>query len=453
VETARPVNEAGRGLPFSRLATVVIGGATIEWYDFFIYATASAIVFGQLFFPSQSPLAGTLLAFSTFAVGFVARPIGGVVFGHFGDKVGRKRAVVVALLTMGVATTLIGLLPTTATVGVLAPVLLVALRIVQGLAVGGQAGGLVLLATENAPDNKRGLYGSLPTVGIPMGVILANGVFLLFAAVLSPEQFLAWGWRVPFLLSVLLIGVGIYVHLRVEETRSFRKVGERRAVSRSPVLSAIRNYPKEVLLTGGTVLGPNAIWYLAFIYTLSYGTGVLGLSNSSMLTYVLVSQVFGIFLLVAFGALSDRVGRRGVFSAGAALSVLWAFPFFWLIDTASPAAILAALVVQQVFVAMMMGPLMTLISEQFGTSVRYSGASLGYQLGALLGGALAPIISTALFAATRTSLSLSAYMVFVGLVSLVSIVLIRETFRSKMDEVDEPGEPAFDVPGERTASS
>lgn len=423
-------------IPFWRLFFVALVGAAIEWYDFFIYATASALVFGPLFFPEQTPLVGTLLAFSTFAVGFVARPLGGVLFGYFGDRVGRKRAVVAALVTMGVATALIGTLPTAATVGLLAPVMLVVLRIVQGLAVGGQAGGLVLIATENAPSNRRGFYGSLPTVGIPVGVIFANTVFLVFAAILSDSQFQAWGWRVPFLLSVLLIGVALYVQFRLEETRSFQRVESSSAEASNPITSAIRNYPKEVLLTGGTVLGPNAIWYLAFIYTLSYATDVLGLTNNVILACVLVSQVFSIFLLMAFGALSDRIGRRKVFMSGTVLTFLWAVPFFLLLDTAAVAVILISLIVMQLFVSMMMGPLMTMISEQFGTRVRYSGVSLGYQLGAVLGGAFAPLISTALFAATGTSLSLSAYIAILAIISFVSIVLIAETYQASMDEID-----------------
>jgi len=423
------------GVPFWRLFFVVTTGATIEWYDFFVFATASALVFGPLFFPEQVPLVGTLLAFSTFAVGFVARPLGGIVFGYFGDKVGRKRAVVIALIMMGAATTLIGLLPTAATVGVLAPILLVTLRIIQGLALGGQAGGLVLLATENAPRNRRGFYGSLAMAGVPLGLIFANGVFLVFAATLPDAQFQAWGWRVPFLLSVLLIGVALYVQFRLEETRSFQKVETSRAEARNPIVSAIRNYPKEVLLTAGTVLGPQTIWYLLFIYTLSYATDVLGLSRTTILTFVLISQVLSTLLLVGFGALSDTMGRRRVFMTGAVLTILWAFPFFWLLDTRSLALILVALLVGQLFVSMTMGPLMTMISEQFGTRVRYSGVSVGYQLAAVISG-LAPLISTALFAATNTSLWLSVYVVVVGLISFVSTVLIAETYQADMDEID-----------------
>jgi MFS transporter, MHS family, shikimate and dehydroshikimate transport protein len=428
-----PGTEAG-SIPFWRLFFVAMSGAAIEWYDFFIFATASALVFGPLFFPEQVPLVGTLLAFSTFATGFVARPLGGIVFGYFGDKVGRKRAVVVALVLMGAATTLIGLLPTAATIGVLAPLLLVTLRIAQGLALGGQAGGLVLIATENAPRNRRGFYGSLAMAGVPVGLILANGGFLLVAALLPQEQFQAWGWRVPFLLSVFLIGVALYVQFRLEETRSFQKVETSHAEARNPLISAIRNYPKEVLLTAGTVLGPQTIWYLLFVYTLSYGTDVLGLTNNTILASVLVSQVLSAVLLVGFGRLSDNVGRRKVFMSGMVLTILWAFPFFLLLDTALLALVLVALLVGQLFVSMTMGPLMTMISEQFGTRVRYSGVSLGYQLAAVLSG-FAPLISTALFAATGTSLWLSVYVVLVGVVSFVATVLIAETYQGDMDEI------------------
>lgn len=425
--------EAG-SVPFWRVFFVALSGAAIEWYDFFIFATASALVFGPLFFPEQVPLVGTLLAFSTFAVGFIARPVGGIVFGYFGDKVGRKRAVVIALVMMGAATALIGVLPTAATIGVLAPLLLVTLRIIQGLALGGQAGGLVLIATENAPSNRRGFYGSLAMAGVPVGLVLANGLFLVLAAALSPEQFQAWGWRVPFLLSVLLIGVALYVQFRLEETRSFQKVETSNVDTGNPITSAIRNYPKEVLLTGGTVLGPQTIWYLLFIYTLSYATDVLGVANGVILACVLVSQVISAILLIGFGALSDRIGRRTVFMSGMVLTILWAFPFFWLLNTSSLALILVALLVGQLFVSMTMGPLMTMISEQFGTRVRYSGVSLGYQLAAVLSG-FAPLISTALFAATGTSLWLSTYVVVVGLISFISTVLIAETYQANMDEI------------------
>src|ERR687889_827064 len=331
-----------------KVALAAMAGSAIEWYDFFIYLTAAALVFGPLYFPGSSEVAGVLASFSTAAVGFVARPIGGILFGHFGDRLGRKPTLVIALITMGTATTLVGLLPTYATIGIAAPILLFVLRFLQGLAVGGQWGGAVLLATEYAPADKRGLYGSFAQSGVPVGLLLGNTVFLILSAVLGEQAFAAWAWRIPFLLSVVLIAVALYIQLRLEDTPVFRHLEEQQhegeeTGSRSPVLEVITQHPKQILLAAGAFFVVNGGFYIMITGMLDYGTRDLGLSRSAMLTAVLISSVAQIVMLPAWSLLSDRLGRRPVYLAGAVLLGLWAFPLFWLVDTRNIVLITVAL--------------------------------------------------------------------------------------------------------------
>jgi MHS family shikimate/dehydroshikimate transporter-like MFS transporter len=417
------------------VALVSLIGSTIEWYDFFIYGTAAALVFGKLFFPSFDPLVGTLLAFTTFAVGFVARPVGGIIFGNLGDRIGRKRTLAAALILMGVATTLVGLMPGYATIGAAAPIILTILRFCQGLAVGGQWGGAVLIATENAPQNRRGLFGSFAQLGVPVSIIISNGLFLILAATTSKAAFAAWGWRIPFLLSVLLIIVGLYVQLRLEETIAFERVQEAHAEARIPIWDALRTYPKEIALAAGAFVVINGTFYILITYILAYGTTVVKVPESTMLTGVLISAVFGIFAITGFSALSDKIGRRGLYMAGALCLGVWGFPLFWLVNTGSAVLIWIALVVGQVFLSMMYGPQAAFYSELFSARLRYSGASLGYQIGALFGGGLATIIAAALYDATRNAISISIYILVMGLVSFVSVFLLTETYQSNVDEV------------------
>jgi len=417
------------------IALISLSGSTIEWYDFFIYGTAAALVFPRLFFPEADPLTGTLLSFSTFAVGFLARPIGGIIFGNLGDKIGRKRTLASALIMMGIATTLVGLMPTYATLGVLAPIILVVLRFAQGLAVGGQWGGAVLIATENAPRNRRGFYGSFAQLGVPVAVVISNVLFLILAANVSEAQFVAWGWRIPFLLSIVLIGVGLYIQLRLEETVAFESVQQSRTTARAPIIDVLRTYPKQILLAAGAFIVINGTFYILITQIISYGTVVLHVAKSTMLYSVLISSVFAIPAIMGFAALSDRIGRRGLYMAGAILLGLWGFPLYWLVNTKSFALICFALVMGEVFLSMMYGPQAAFYSELFGTRVRYSGASLGYQIGSLFGGGFAPIIATALFEATKTSLSISAYIALMGLISLISVFLLTETYQSDVSAV------------------
>lgn len=442
----------------TKVALTACAGSSIEWYDFFIYGTAAALVFPALFFPDSSALAGTLLSFSTFAVGFFARPVGGIIFGHFGDKVGRKKALVTALLMMGVATTLIGVMPTFATIGVLAPILLVVLRFIQGLAVGGQWGGAVLLATESAPSHRRGFYGSFAQIGVPVGVILANLLFLLMTSILAPEAFQSWGWRVPFIMSIVLIGIGMYIQLRLEDTPAFRHLQEYREAHQteeereeariaaearqSPIIEAFRDYWKQILLAAGAFVAINANFYIFITFIIAYGTNpdILGLPQSTMLAAVLIASVFQIPALLFFAGVSDRVGRRGIYMLGAALLGAWAFAFWPMVNTESFILISLALVIGQAFLSMMYGPQAAFYSEIFTTRVRYSGASLGYQIGSIFGGALAPIIATALLASFGSWVAIAVYQVILCAVSLVCVFLLTETYRNALDDVRSPAE-------------
>ncbi|MCR5881156.1 MFS transporter [Phenylobacterium sp. J367] len=397
-----------------KVALTASAGASIEWYDFFIYGTAAALVFPKLFFPADlPPFVAQIGAFATFAVGFFARPVGGAVFGHFGDIVGRKRALVAALVTMGIATAAIGLLPSYATAGVIAPLMLVTLRFVQGFAVGGQWGGAALLALESAPAHRRGYFSSFVQIGVPLGVLLANVVFLVIGEMVAPDAFLAWGWRVPFLLSLGLVGIGLYVQLNLEESAEFDERAPPPAddaPTRSPILKVLRQHPAEVFLAGGAFIANNTCFYIAITYVVAYGTATLGLSRNVMLSAVMIGSVIMVPALILCGWVSDHWGRRRPFMWGAALCGVWAFAFFPLIETASPVLIATAVSGSLVFISMMYGPQAALFAELFPVELRYSGASLGYQLGSVLGGGFAPIVATALYEEFNSSLPISIYL-------------------------------------------
>ena len=467
-ETAIPTTDQPEIAPeksIVKVALTAMAGTTIEWYDFFLYGTAAALVFPTVFFPEDlPPLVGLLASFSTFAVGFIARPIGGVIFGHYGDRIGRKRTLIIALVVMGVATTLIGCLPPYALAGAAAPIVLVVLRFVQGLAIGGQWGGAVLLITESAPAHRRGFYGSFAQVGVPVGVLVANLIFLLVSANTSPEAFITWGWRIPFLLSLLLILLALYIQLNIEDSQAFRELRaikelqdaeavRHRAETRdesleeaeaaiaaerepSPVIEAIRTYPKTIALAAGAFIAIQATFYILIAFVVAYGANPagLGLPRSTMLAATLIAAAAMPPALLIFAHISDLRGRRGIYMAGAVLMAIWGFILFPLVDTGSFLWITVAITVGNIFLSMMYGPQAAFLAEMFSTKLRYSGASLGYQLGAILGGALAPLIATALFAEFGGTFAISVYIAIACAVTLVCVLLLQETYQADLAE-------------------
>ena len=419
-----------------RVALTSLAGTSIEWYDFFLYGTAAAVIFPKAFFPQDlPPMVLLIISFSTFAVGFIARPLGGVVFGHFGDQVGRKRTLVIALMMMGVATTLIGLLPTYQSIGIAAPLMLVALRFTQGLAVGGQWGGAMLLVTESAPSEKRGWYGAYAQAGAAVGVILANLAFLSVSTSMSDEAFIEWGWRLPFIASIVLIGISLYVQLSMEDTEAFKalkavqaEAGEQTAVPKSPVLEAIRRYPRRIMLAAGAFLSVQVTFYILIAFVIAYGLNSpsVELTRDEMLTSVLIAAAAMIPALFYFSGMSDRVGRKQIYRWGAILTGVWGFALFPLIDTGNPLMITLAVSVGMIFLGMQYGPQAAYFTELFSTEVRYSGASLGYQIGAILGGALAPTIAVLLW----TELGIffvSLYILLAAGLTLWSLSQLEET--------------------------
>jgi metabolite-proton symporter len=416
-----------------RVAAASFIGTTIEWYDYFIYGSAAALVFAPQFFPSADPLTGTLAAFATFAVGFVARPIGGIVMGHYGDVVGRKSMLVISMMMMGIATVCIGLLPNYATIGVAAPILLVVLRFVQGLGVGGEWGGAVLMAVEYAPKKKRALYGAFPQMGLPAGIVAANLVFLLVSATVAPEAFASWGWRIPFLLSAILIVAGLVLRLKIDESPAFVEAKDNNRTTGRPVAQVLRHHWRSLVLASAASIAAPALGYLVLVYMLSYGVQVLELPRETMLWLIIGGSIVWLATIAAAAVLADRIGRKPVFLAGAALVAVWAFPFFILVDTAEPALILLAFAVGTAGIAGMAGPQATLVAALFPTSVRYSGASLAYQVGSILGGALAPLVATALYAAYRSSTPIALYMAALGLVSFIALLFLKQADTDALD--------------------
>lgn len=404
-------------------------GTTIEWYDFFLYGTASALVFNRLFFTNLDEMAGTMASFATYAVGFFARPLGGIVFGHYGDKLGRKSMLVTTLMLMGLTTFLIGLLPTYSQVGLWAPALLVLLRFVQGIGVGGEWGGAVLMAVEHSRAGRRGYHASWVQAGVPVGLLLANGVFMIFSR-LDEAAFLSWGWRVPFLLGILLLAVGMFIRLRILESPVFEKAMAEDPGPKVPILAVLRDHPRNVLLAMGARFAENAFFYIFTVLALSYGSQQLGMAKSDLLNAVLLGSAVQLVAIPAFGALSDRWGRRPVYLGGTLFLLLFAFPFFWLLGTKVPALAALAVVIGLVGHAAMYGPQAAFFSELFGTRVRYSGASLGYQLASPLAGGLAPLIATALLGwSGGDAAPIAWYLIGMAVITLVSVWFAEETHR------------------------
>ena len=420
--------------PIRRVVLASFIGTTIEWYDYFIYGTAAALVFNKLFFPELDAFTGTIAAFGTFAVGFFARPIGGLVFGHFGDKLGRKNMLVTTLMMMGIATFLIGVLPTHAQIGVASPVLLVVLRFIQGFGVGGEWGGAVLMAVEHGHRGRRGFFGSCAQAGVPIGLLLATGVFTLLNSQLTDAQFLAWGWRVPFLIGILLLAVGLYIRLAILESPLFKKLQEKESERPAPIREVLTKYPRNVLIAMGARFAENASFYIFTVFIYAYAKNHLELDRQVILNAILIASAVQFIAVPCFGALSDRAGRRPVYIFGAVFTALFALPFFLLVKTESPVLITIAMILAiAVGHAAMYGPQAAFFSELFSTRVRYSGVSLGYQLASPFAGGLAPIIAALLLKwSDGNPWPVAAYLVVTSLITLTAIRFAKETVNTDL---------------------
>jgi metabolite-proton symporter len=415
----------------SRIGKVVVAsliGTSIEWYDYFLYGACAALVFGHLFFPSGEPIVETMTAFASFAVGFVARPLGGVVFGHFGDRLGRKRMLVTSLLVMGTATVCIGLLPTYQTIGVAAPILLILCRLAQGFSAGGEWGGAVLMSAEHSPEKNRGLWAAWPQAGVPVGNLLASGVLLIFSATLSEEAFMQWGWRVPFLLSAALVIVGLWIRLGISESAVFLESQKSKKALRVPALEVIRHYPKQVAIVLGLRVGGDIAYYIFTVVVVTYTVTYLGMPRTAAVLATVVASAVQIVLTPVIGSLSDKVGRRPLFIFGAVMTGIWGFVFFPLLDTGSEGAIISAVVGGVFCLHFMYVPQAAASSELFDTSVRYSGISLGYQLESMIGGGLAPLISVALLGSIDmpSTVSVSIYVGIAAFITLLAAIFLRD---------------------------
>ncbi|PYC78572.1 MFS transporter [Streptomyces tateyamensis] len=418
----------------SRVVGASLIGTTVEWYDYFLYGTAAALVFGKVFFPHSDPLTGTLLAFVTYALGFAARPLGALVFGHYGDRIGRKRLLVLSLLLMGSATTLIGVLPTYNQVGVAAPVLLTVLRLVQGFALGGEWGGAVLLVSEHGDQRRRGFWASWPQGGAPAGNLLAAGVLSLLTGVQSEQQFLAWGWRVPFLLSAVLVLVGLWIRLGVDESPLFKQAlaaakarEEQSRAEATPLLAVLRDHWRDVLIAMGARLAENISYYVMTTFVLVYAVSHAHFHKQSALNAVLIGSAIQFALIPLFGALSDKVGRKPVYLVGAAGVGAWAFAFFRLVDAHSFGELVLAVTVGLVFHSAMYAPQAAFFAELFGTRVRYSGASIGAQFSSVAAGAPAPLIATALLKDYGSATPIAVYVALAAVLTLAAVAFARET--------------------------
>nr|WP_236653689.1 MFS transporter [Streptacidiphilus melanogenes] len=428
-------------------------GTTIEWYDYFLYGSAAALVFNKVFFPTTDPLTGTLLSFLTYAIGFAARPIGALVFGHYGDRLGRKRLLVISLLMMGVATALIGCVPGYDTLGVTAPILLTVLRLIQGFALGGEWGGAVLLVSEHGDASRRGFWASWPQGGAPLGNLLAVGVLSLMTTVQPDAAFVSWGWRIPFLLSALLVGIGLWIRLGVDESPLFKEA-RRRAETRAaegekeqpPLLAVLRHHWRDVLVAIGARMAENICYYVIVTFVLTYCVDHLKIEKQTALNAVLIGSAIQFCLIPVFGALSDRVGRKPVYLVGAIGTGAWAWAFFALLDTRSFPALVLAVTVGLVFHSAMYAPQAAFFSELFQTRMRFSGASIGAQFASVAAGAPAPLIAVALLKSYGTSTPISLYVSLAAVVTVVALLFARETRGSGLDET--AGKPAGEAADE-----
>jgi MFS family permease len=418
-------------------------GTTIEWYDFFLYSTVTGLVFAKLYFPGSDPLVGTLQAFGIYAVGFVARPVGAAIFGHYGDRIGRKAALIATLLLMGIATFLVAFVPTYAEIGIWGAIILTVLRFIQGVGVGGEWGGSVLLSMEWArTDQHRGFIAAWPQFGVPAGLFLANLAALAFSAI-AGDQFLAWGWRIPFFLSIILIGIGLYIRLGILETPTFSRLVAENRVEKAPVLEVIKRQPREILLTALARMGEQAPFYIFTAFVFTYGTTILGVSRDLLLIAVLTASVVSFFSIPFSGHLSDRIGRKRMYLLGAAVTGVFGFIYFALLNTMVPGWIFLAIMLSLIPHDMMYGPQAALIAECFTGRLRYSGASIGYQLASVIAGGPAPLIATALFAEFRSGYAIAVYIFLCAVISFAAAALLPDyTNRDISQEYDRPEGPA-----------
>lgn len=430
------LSATGERTPLRRVILSSLIGTTIEWYDFFLYGSAAALVFGPLFFPGDDPVTETIYAFGTYALGFFARPVGGIVFGHFGDRIGRKRLLMLSLVMMGVATVLIGLLPTYAQIGVWAPIALILLRLVQGFAVGGEWGGAVLMAAEHGDAARRGFWASWPQAGVPAGSLLAAAVLWLMAGFLPESEFLEWGWRVPFLLSAVLVVVGWYIRNRVAESRMFEAaIAEAEAPPKAPVMEVLRERPRALVLGAGLRIGENISYYILTVFSLTYLVDVASESRRLALEALLIGAAVQFFAIPFFAFLSDRIGRRPVYAFGGFGLAAWSFVMFGLLGSGEAMSIYLALVVGLVLHGAMYGPQAAFIAELFPTRIRYSGVSMAYQLTAIVGGSLAPIVALWLYREYGSALPVAIYVGVTCAISGVSALLARETRGVELTEI------------------
>jgi metabolite-proton symporter len=417
------VPEPSRG----RIAVASFIGTAIEFYDFYIYGTAAALVFGTLFFPSFSVTAGTLASLATFAVGFIARPLGAILFGHWGDRIGRKRMLIVSLLVMGLSTVAIGLIPSYAAVGVVAPILLTVVRFLQGIGLGGEWGGAVLLATEYAPAGKRGLYSAYPQLGPSIGFVLGNGLFLVLNATMSPEAFLSYGWRIPFLASAVLLALGYYIRMRIAETPVFRAALQRNVPVKAPFLDLLRHQSGQLALATLSFTLAFTLFYTVTTFCLTYGTATLHIPRTTMLLAAIIAAVVLGLATIGSAHVSDRLGRKRISLLAAVLSIVWAFPLFWLIQTRDPVLITVAMSGGLFCMGMLYGPMGAFLPELFRVRYRYSGASFAYSAAGIVGGGISPLIATGLLASTGSTAAVSWFLIVVALICVASTAALGDT--------------------------